>query len=404
MTDPASITAVRRDDTIRRFPGSGDDFHITWAADDRQYIALCDGAGFEQPPTTFYNTRLLALEGPPETATVHDLPTYPVITGVGHHYGFGTIAVDGVFTQFLSGPPVAFPDVTETGTAFDGVKGIFSPDGGVTWKNQDGTSPVRWEDYPERSADTMVFFREPGGAFALLSVLQMGRDYSANTDGYVYVYSPNGTAEGTMNQLAMFRVPKDRVLDRASYEYFVRREPDGSATWSSDIADRGVVNTFPGGWVNRLVHPWAWVPSLAYDEPLGLYLMTSWGTGLGPDGEWFGKPSYLGIWAADTPWGPWTQILEEEAWTPAGDPGARAYHPVIAPKWIAPDGKSFWLIWTDFQSFPLPDFDDWVEPVRTAIATGEWAEFAALQQRAQPYYTLNIQRVDLTIEETRSAS
>jgi hypothetical protein len=395
------MRAVRRDETSRRIPGSGDDFQMTWAADDRQYAALCDGAGFRLPPTTFYNSRLIAVAGGPEEAVFDELATYPMLTGVGRHYGFGTLAVRGRFYQYLSGPPVAFPDAAETGTVFDGVKLIYSDDAGRTWRNQDGSTPVRWETYDERSRENLVFFREPNGAFALTSILQMGRDYAANRDGYVYVYSPGGIEDGTMNRLAMFRVPVDRMLDRTAYEYFVDRTEDGRATWSTDIARYGAVHVFPTGWVNRLVHPWAWIPSVAYVEPLGLYLMTSWGTGIGSRGEWFGKPSYLGIWAAERPWGPWTQILEEQAWTPGGDPGARAYHPVIAPKWIAADGRSFWLVWTDFQTVPVPGFDDFVEPVNRARATGEWAEFAALQQRAQPGYTFNLQRVDI-VDETES--
>ena len=39
--------------------------------------------------------------------------------------------------------------------------------------------------------------------FSLLSVLQMGKNYEWNTDGYVYVYSPNGNLDGTMNQLVI---------------------------------------------------------------------------------------------------------------------------------------------------------------------------------------------------------
>jgi hypothetical protein len=77
--------------------------------------------------------------------------------------------------------------------------------------------------------------------------------------------------------------------------------------------------------------------------------MVNWGMGCSSDGMWFGKPSYLGFWTAATPWGPWTQVHEEIAWTPGGDPGARAYQPQISPKWIAEDGKAFWLVFTDFQ-------------------------------------------------------
>ena len=52
--------------------------------------------------------------------------------------------------------------------------------------------------------------------------------------------------------------------------------------------------------------------------------------------------------------------------TPDRDDNARAYQPQIAPQWIAPDGKSFWLVWTDFQVVPGRD---------------------------RPYYAFNAQRV-----------
>ena len=73
----------------------------------------------------------------------------------------------------------------------------------------------------------MVFFEEPGDAFSLLTVLQMGMNYRDNTDGFVYVYAPNGNTEGSMNQLVMFRVAKDRILDRESYEFFTGRYDGG---------------------------------------------------------------------------------------------------------------------------------------------------------------------------------
>ena len=88
---------------------------------------------------------------------------------------------------------------------------------------------------------------------------------------------------------------------------------------------------------------------MVYYAPLKTYLLANWGMGTAPDGEWFAKPSYLGFWTAPQPWGPWTQVHEDVAWTPGGDAGARCYQPQISPKWIAADGKSFWLVWTDYQ-------------------------------------------------------
>jgi len=350
------ITGMRRlEDTIWRSGGSGDNWHMTWAEDDRQYVGLCDGRGWPEiegyVPADYYNTRVYAISGDaPDIKFVH-LPGFPDLIStkppnISRYYGFGIIAIGSHIYHYLSTPNHHFeaPD-----PRFVGAKLIYSPDLGQTWRNQDG-SPLCWEEWDTRSRENMVFFWEPDDALSLLTVVQMGRNYEHNRDGYVYVCAPNGNTEGTMNQLVMFRVPKDRILDRSAYEFFVSANPDGSAKWSADINARGIVYTFPSGWVNTKVHPYAWHPSVAYNAPLGLYMMANWGMGCAPDGMWFGKPSYLGFWAAPKPWGPWTQVHEEMAWTPAGDQGAQAYQPQICPKWIAPDGKSFWLAFTDFQS------------------------------------------------------
>ncbi|NLE99366.1 MAG: DUF4185 domain-containing protein, partial [Anaerolineales bacterium] len=192
-----------------------------------------------------------------------------------------------------------------------------------------------------------------------------------NTDGYVYGYAPNGNTEGAMNQLVLFRVPTERILDRRAYEFFVAHHASGAAEWSPRIEERGVLHTFPAGWVNTTVHPYAWHPSVVYYPPLELYLMANWGMGCSPTGEWFGKPSYLGFWTAPQPWGPWTQVHEETAWTPANDPAARAYQPQIAPKWIAADGRSFWLVWTDFQE---------------------------VADAGRPFYSFNVQKVEVLLD------
>jgi hypothetical protein len=370
-------SATRRDETILRLGGNGDNWHMSWAADDSQVVSLCDGSGLPGTTQGNYNSRLFRIFDGPENARFADVPSYPELLseptpgGSNRYYCFGTIAIDGAIYQYLSTPTTPF---AESGARFVGAKLIYSPDDGLTWCNQDGSTPVVWEPWQERSRENMVFFEESQESFQLLSVLQMGKNHSESKDGYVYVYAPNGNTEGTMNELVMFRVPRDKILDRGAYEYFASARGDGGASWTTDIEARGVVHTFPRGWVNTSVHPYSWHPSLTYNAPLGLYLMANWGMGCSDDGMWFGKPTYLGLWSAPAPWGPWEQFHEETAWTPGGDQKARAYQPQIAPKWIAPDGKSFWLVWTDFQ----PSGD------------GEG-------DRPMPYYAFNVQRVDLDV-------
>ncbi|WP_158563982.1 hypothetical protein [Jiangella anatolica] len=411
MTRPRVAGAVRRDDTIQRLGGQGDNWYSTWAGDGSLYVALCDGSGFPGLVRKNYNSRLYRVDGHPGTSSVsfHDVPGYPdlstpldepfeVATPPTRYYGFGTLAVDDTIYQYLStwNLPTTEEHMESGELRFIGAKLIYSADGGTTWRNQDGSTPVHWEDWDERSSRNMVFLNEPGETFSLFSILQMGQGYRLNTDGYVYVYAPNGNTEGTMNQLVMFRVPVDSILDRGRYEYFVEAKPDGSAAWSPNIEDRGIVHTFPAGWVNTKAHAYAWQPSITYDPGLDLYLMANWATGPAPDGDWFGKPSYLGLYQSETPWGPWEQFHEETSWTPGGDEEARCYQPQIVPNWIADDGRSFWLVWTDFQSpYTLAESMARMREIRASDASPDdkAAESAALR----PYYAFNVQLVELDV-------
>lgn len=384
----AKITGIKRlEETIIPVTGQGDNWYMTWAKDDKQYAGMCDGSGFKgQPEFTGkgHNSKLFAIVGDAPNHTFEDVPGYPVVESIGpsevpgsklysRYYGFAIIAVNGAIYQLQSTPK--FPFGPE-GNAFIGAKLIYSPDNGVTWHNQNGSTPVTYEKWEDRSKENMAFFYEPDGCFALSSFLQMGKNYEDNTDGYVYLYAPNGTVDGKMNQLVMLRVKKDKIPVRSEYEYFVSMSNDGSANWSKEINKRGVVCKFPEGWVNYNIgpghsgHPYAWQPSVVYNKPLGVYMMANWGIGVGSDGDWFGKPSYLGFWTAPQPWGPWTQVYEEKAWTPAGDVNARTYQPYISPKWIAKDGKSFWMVWTDFR----------------------------LVGDKRPFYAFNCQKVELIVE------
>lgn len=395
-------SAIRRDETTLRLGGVGDGYHMSWAADDRQFVAVQDGVGWSENPKGMYNSRLWAITGGPQNAMFQEIPGYPYLMPAAtepRYYGFGTLALEGRIYQYLC----TLNHMTDRPVRWVGAKLIFSLDNGRSWCNQDGSTPVVWESWQNRSRKNMVFFEEPQEAFSLLAVLQMGRNYEANRDGYVYVYAPNGNTDGTMNQLVMFRVPKAHILNRGAYEYFAGLRPDGNATWVKDINARAIVHTFPRGWVNTALHPGeivveSWLPSVTYNAPLGLYMMANTGIGSASDGSWFGKPSYLGFWVAPNPWGPWTQIHEETAWTPGNDPAARAYDLQIAPKWIAADGKSFWLVWADFQQkADKGELQRLEEESKPATTQADFIRIAQQMRRMMPYYAFNTQRVDLVI-------
>ncbi|TWB43993.1 DUF4185 domain-containing protein [Nitrospirillum pindoramense] len=401
-------SAIRRDDTILRSDSLGDGYHMTWTAADRQAVAVNDGTGWADPRVAFYNTRLWTVEGPAPGASFGDMRGYPELDraarpeGAPSYYGFGLLSVRGRLYQFLS----TLDDAKDRPRHWTGAKLIHSEDGGRTWRNQDGSLPVVWEDWGEQNRDRFVFFGEPDGCFSLLSVLQMGQDYSANRDGHVYVYSPNGNRDGLMNQLVMARVRVEHILDRRAYEFFGGHLAGGGARWVKDIADRAPVHVFPEGWVNHTnLFPGdlvleSWLPSVVYNAALDLYMMASAGIGCAPDGTEFGKPSYLGLWVSSAPWGPWRQVYEETAWMPGGDAAARAYGPQIAPKWVAPDGMSFWLVWADLNG--IREFAKDEDRLAAALEKADGPRARAgieanFLRRYMPGFSFNAQRVDLIL-------
>ena len=343
------IIGIERLDEIIPGVGHGDNWHTTWAADDKQYTSLCDGEGFGLPGDegNYNNSRIYAIAGDPPDHRFEYLPGFPQLDGGSRLYNFGILALGSHLYSFLS--RMAQTPEREYSFAFIGARLIYSPDYGKTWKKHDG-SPCTWENVKEPGQEDQLFFNEPDDSFSLLTVLQMGRDYEHNTDGYVYIYAPNGNSLVTTAQLVLCRVRRAKLLDRSAYEFYVATNPDGSAQWSPDVRERTPIYTFPDGWVNQHLHPYAWHPSVVYNKPLGVYVMANWGIGVDDEQKWFGKPSYLGFWISPQPWGPWTQVHEDTRWLVTGDPEERNYQPQIVPKWIAPDGKSFWLVFTNFQN------------------------------------------------------
>lgn len=406
---------VRRNETIRTLGGMGHGYQMSWDALDRQYVAVNGGAGWTEDPETLYYAMLWSIHCNPERAAFARVGAYPAASEIARlgklprYVGGGLLTVQGRIYQFLS----TLEKSGDRPRHWTGCKLIYSPDQGKTWHNRDGSTPVRWEDWDEQSRDSLTFFQEPDGCFSLISIAQMGRDYRANRDGYVYAYGVNGNVDGKMNELVMFRVRIADILDRKAYEYFAGRDVGGGALWSGRIERRAVVHRFPTGWVNRtnlmpgdLVVE-TWLPSVVYNEPLGLYMMASAGIGCAPDGTEFGKPSYLGFWVSENPWGPWRQIHEDTAWTPGGDRDARAYLPRISPKWISADGKSFWFVWSDIKGIREFVRDDalFMAAVEKATTPEEEAMVSLNFVRGyMPGLTFNLQRIDLVVDDRQQGT
>jgi hypothetical protein len=166
--------------------------------------------------------------------------------------------------------------------------------------------------------------------FGCPDFVQYGPDYKGARDGFVYVVSQaNDDAYAFSPDMVMARVPKGRVAERGAYEFFAGSGPDGEPRWSHDIARRRPVFTDARG-TQRI--------SLAYNAALRRYFLTSsHETGVaGPHN------ASLGVFDAAEPWGPWTTVYYDDHWS-GND---RTYHHKFPTKWMSPDGRSMWLLFS----------------------------------------------------------
>lgn len=370
-------TGIRLDKTVFRSGGHGDNWCMTWAADGDVYTSMCDGYGWldkDGKKPNWQNNQIIRLSGVPGTSTFRAAPLAgapdysrsgqsdiiridplpagdslqdfpgknPLARLTWTWYAYGIVSIDGNLYQFISHTAEKIGGFGW----FDGVQLIWRPKGAVRWQRWNGTDAHdkdRW--LVGSGGNQLLFHNEPDYAFAFISVVQFGQDYRENKDGYVYLYSPEGRRKA--HHLNLARVRKEHLLERTKWEYFVRHTNNGGADWvAGDISQRGDAHLFPGGWGF-----YSWLPSVIWNEKLGLFIMACAGTqrpGTGDPLETYmhHEPACLKFLWARNPWGPWHQFYCDEVWY--GDhKDNRTYLPQISPKWISPDGKSMYLVYSD---------------------------------------------------------
>ena len=285
-------------DSMKRAASGSDQFPVTWAGDGELYVTWGDGWGFSESGDKQY-LGVSRLSGSPEDYTAKDL-----WHGVGKAHGI--IAVDGALYIL----------VTEQDQWLRGKLGR-SNDYGESW-----TFDKDWT------------FNEAGGVFSSPGFLQFGQDYQGARDGYVYGYSES-IREEIRPDLMMFRVPKERLMEREAYEFFAGLDGSGNPTWSADVDQRRPVFSDPNGV--------AWGVQAMYNPVLKRYLLT-----VRHDDE----GSKWGLFDAPEPWGPWTTVAYYDHWLD----GTTKLMYSFTQKWMSPDGLTNWMIFSgldDFDSFNL---------------------------------------------------
>ncbi|HUU26396.1 MAG TPA: serine hydrolase [archaeon] len=274
---------------IRRAEGS-DNWPITWAADSNLYTAYGDGWGFE-----------------PKT---------------GQKLSNGLARISGPGSDFL-GENIRSPDGEALGDGPSGAKasGMLIVDGTLYMllRNLDN-SQLAWSENHGRNWNFGFKFTT---SFGCPTFLNFGPDYQGARDGYIYLYSQDGpSAYENYDQVVLARVPRDRIRERSAYQFFKGTDSGGRPIWSPDINEHKAVFSFPGH-CHRL--------DVVYNPGLKRYLMA---LAANHNGAW-------GIFDAPEPWGPWTTAFFTDCWGLGDTHGYR-----IPSKWIAPDGKSFYLVFS----------------------------------------------------------
>jgi hypothetical protein len=290
------ITWAPKEQIIRKAKGS-DNWPLTWGDDDRQYTAYGDGNGFEPFVPKRLSLGFARISGDPTDFTGEN-----VRSPTGEQVGGGAKGVKASGMLMVGGTLYMW-------TRYAGNSRLaWSSDGGATWQ---------WADWRFTTS------------FGCPTFLNFGRDYAGARDDFVYVYShDHDSAYQAADRMVLARVPKDRVRDRAAYEFFTG---DG---WTNDIARRGAVFTHVGR---------CYRSNVTYNAGLKRYLWCQ--TLPGSDARFKGG---FGIYDAPEPWGPWTTAYFTEDWDVG--PGESSSFPT---KWMSADGRTLHLVYSGEDCFSV---------------------------------------------------
>lgn len=289
--------------TVMRLAKGSDNWPLTWADDDTLYTAYGDGNGF----APFVAAKL----------------------------SLGLARVTGTPPKFV-GENIRSASLEKTGDGRNGPKasGLLCVDGVLyLWARNLTNSQLAWSsDHGKNWAWAGWKFTE---SFGCPTFLNFGRDNAGARDGFDYLYSPDAnSAYERADRMVLARAPKDRLRERATYEFFVKTDIQGKPVWSPDIGQRGAVFADPGN---------CYRSGITYNAGLKRYLWCQ--IGPGNDTRFAGG---LAIYDAPEPWGPWTTAYSAENWDIG--PGETASLPA---KWISADGRTMHLVFSGDDCFSV---------------------------------------------------
>ncbi len=299
-------------ETIRRAAEDGDNWPVTWGADDALYTTWGDGTGFVPKVPEKLSCGFARVTGGPDDFVGTNLFSLGEQPGQGRNglKGWGILAVDDVLYLW-------FGHADKRG----------------------GAAQLAWS---HNQARTWAFADWSFPEFGLVGFINFGRGYAGARDDFVYAYSHDAArADVPADRFILMRAPKDRLTERAAWEFFAGPDANGHPTWTPEIEKRTAVFENKDACLRS---------AITYNPGLRRYLW--WQAIPQPRGHRDrGDTRFEGgfaVYDAPEPWGPWTTAYFTEKWDVG--PGEHGDFPA---KWMSADGTTVHLVFSGDDSFAV---------------------------------------------------
>lgn len=299
-------------ETILRMAKDGDNWPVTWADDDALYTTWGDGTGFVPKTKEKLSLGFARVTGTPDKFAGANVRSPGEQLGQGRDgkKGWGILSVEGTLYLWLGHAD-----------------------------NKGGQTQLVWS---RDHAKTWTFADWKFAEFGMMGFVNFGKDYAGARDGYVYAYSHDGPlADTPADHFILMRAPKDKLISREAWEFFVKIDANGQPQWSHDITQRGPIFQHRDACLRS---------AMTYCAPLKRYLW--WQHIPLPVGaKDRGDTRYSGgfaVYDAPEPWGPWTTAYFTEKWDVG--PGEHGDFP---SKWMSEDGRTLYLVFSGEDSFSV---------------------------------------------------
>ncbi|HKX60589.1 MAG TPA: hypothetical protein VJS65_02075 [Verrucomicrobiae bacterium] len=296
---------------IIRQARDGDNWPMTWAADDALYTTWGDGTGFVPKVEKKLSCGFARVTGFPPDFLGENIRSPAEQFGQGRSglKGWGILAVGDALYLW-------FGHANKNGGE---ARLAWSHDRGGNWTLAD------WK------------FAE----FGLLGFVNFGRGYEGARDSFVYAYSHDDPqADTPADRFILLRAPKDQLTKRTAWQFFAGL--DGKQPlWTGDIAGRSAVFHHRGACQRS---------AITYNAGLRRYLWWQH-IPLPPGHPDRGDTRFEGgfaIYDAPEPWGPWTTAFFTTKWDVG--PGEHGDFPA---KWMSADGRTMHLVFSGDDCFSV---------------------------------------------------